>query len=434
MSEKEREAIQTRAQAQNQNEPVQNVIGYPRQIPNYNTIYTGANAVPGPAFNPKLSQDANRILLADTTKKSLVESYLLWLVFGLLGAHHFYLRRTEWGILYFLTGGLMGCGWLIDLFRMPYLVSQVNNRSQDENSVKRKNISDTYTLWFPFGLLGFHHFYLENALLGGLYFITGGLFGIGWLVDLVRIPSLVKAANLKDTSIKEEKTVGTAIVLGVPPLGVLGFHHFYLNRPLWGFMYILTAGLGGIGWLVDWFRIPVLVKRVNKQMHLGIEIDRHLDDAYLLWFPFGLLGFHQFYLRRPVWGTVYLMTGGFFGIGWIVDGFRMHCLVKDCNRLERERIERLPVYQVPYSGTVVTSATNPRHPQGGAAPSYNPSYQAPVYTAEPSSGFQYPPQTGYQQTAGTSHAPSYVEQPPPYSYPARSHPVVSGTGNKVTHE
>ena len=50
---------------------------------------------------------------------------------------------------------------------------------------------------------GFHHFYLENALLGGLYFITGGLFGIGWLVDLVRIPSLVEEANLKDTSVKE---------------------------------------------------------------------------------------------------------------------------------------------------------------------------------------------------------------------------------------
>ena len=44
------------------------------------------------------------------------------------------------------------------------------------------------------------------------------------------------------------------------------------------------------------------------------------------------------------------MTCGFFGIGWIVDGFRMHCLVKECNRLERERIERLPVYQIPGSG------------------------------------------------------------------------------------
>lgn len=57
---------------------------------------------------------------------------------------------------------------------------------------------------FKFFLLtGFHHFYLENPLMGGLYFLTGGLFGIGWLVDLVRIPSLVKEANLRDTSVKQ---------------------------------------------------------------------------------------------------------------------------------------------------------------------------------------------------------------------------------------
>ena len=154
MSEKEREADQPRTQAQNQNEPVPNFTGAPRQTPNYNTICPGACAVPGPTYNPTLSQDVNRIVLAETAKRSLVESYLLWLVFGFLGAHHFYLRRTEWGILYFLTGGLVGCGWLIDMFRMPYLVSQVNKRSQDETSVKRKNISDAYTLWFPFGLLG----------------------------------------------------------------------------------------------------------------------------------------------------------------------------------------------------------------------------------------------------------------------------------------
>ena len=154
MAEKEREANRPRTQAQNRNDTAQNLAGATRQTPNYNAIYTGACAVPGPAFNPTLSQDVNRIVLAETAKKSLVESYLLWFVFGLLGAHHFYLRRTEWGILYFLTGGLMGCGWLFDLFRMPYLVSQVNKRSRGESSVKRKNISDAYTLWFPFGLLG----------------------------------------------------------------------------------------------------------------------------------------------------------------------------------------------------------------------------------------------------------------------------------------
>lgn len=150
--------------------------------------------------------------------------------------------------------------------------------------------------------------------------------------------------------LSQEKNVGAAYALGVSPFGILGFHHFYLNRPLWGFMYVLTGGLCGIGWLVDWFRIPVLVKRTNKEINLGPDGEKHLDDAYILWFPMGLLGFHHFYLRRPVWGFVYFLTGGLFGIGWIVDGLRMPCLVTDSNRLERERAERLPIYQVPYSG------------------------------------------------------------------------------------
>lgn len=428
MTQTEKDTAQQRRQATN--EAVQNLTSVSQAgQPNYNTIYAGSCAVPGPGFSPTYPQDVRNIAIG-SSKKSLVEAYLLWFIFGFHGAHHFYLRRVEWGILYFLTGGLVGCGWIIDFFRLPYLVSQANKRITDETSVKPKNISDAYTLWFPFGLLGFHHFYLGNPLMGGLYFLTCGLFGIGWLIDLVRIPSLVKEANLRDPTIKEEKSVGAAYALGVSPLGVLGFHHFYLNRPLWGFLYLLTVGLCGIGWLVDWFRIPLLVKRANKELKLGADVDKHLDDAYLLWIPFGILGLHHFYLRRPVWGLVYFITGGFFGIGWLVDCCRMPCLVEECNRKTHEQIERLPVYQVPYSGVVVTRTdVTSGYSHGAAPPSYeNPTYQAPIYPAIPSTGYQCPPQAGYQQTNGAAQIPSYVEQPPPYSSPDDKQPT-SGTDN-----
>ena len=104
------------------------------------------------------------------------------------------------------------------------------------------------------------------------------------------------------------------------------------------------------GYLVDWFRIPVLTKRTNKEIKSGPDNIRHLDDAYVLWFPFGLLGFHHFYLQRPLWGLLYFCTFGLLGIGWLVDGCRMHCLVKDANRRTKERRQQLPVYQVPYAG------------------------------------------------------------------------------------
>ena len=120
---------------------------------NYNSIYP---TVPGPVYNPVGPQDIRALRAIPQEKKSVVEAYLLWLFFGLFGAHHFYLRRIEFGILYFFTFGLLGAGWLIDMFRMPCLVSEANKRTGDSMLVNKpkKTISDAYTCWFPFGLLG----------------------------------------------------------------------------------------------------------------------------------------------------------------------------------------------------------------------------------------------------------------------------------------
>ena len=131
--------------------PVPNAPAGHQTGQNYNSIYP---TVQGPVSNVIYPQDPRVLRTIPAEKKSLIESYLLWLIFGFVGAHHFYLRRIEFGIVYFFTFGLLGCGWLIDMFRMPYLVSQTNKKIVDASSMKRKNISDAYTLWFPFGLLG----------------------------------------------------------------------------------------------------------------------------------------------------------------------------------------------------------------------------------------------------------------------------------------
>ncbi len=45
------------------------------------------------------------------------------------------------------------------------------------------------------GIAGLHRFYLGKPMSGLLYFMTGGLFGIGTLFDLLRMQTLVDAAN-----------------------------------------------------------------------------------------------------------------------------------------------------------------------------------------------------------------------------------------------
>ena len=37
------------------------------------------------------------------------------------------------------------------------------------------------------GYLGVHHFYVGRIGMGILYLFTAGLFGIGWIIDLIKI-------------------------------------------------------------------------------------------------------------------------------------------------------------------------------------------------------------------------------------------------------
>lgn len=48
-------------------------------------------------------------------------------------------------------------------------------------------------------------------------------------------------------------------------------------------------------------------------------VPKHLPTAYGLWFFFGLLGVHRFYLKVPKSGLAYMFTFGIFGLGWLAD-------------------------------------------------------------------------------------------------------------------
>lgn len=71
------------------------------------------------AQNNNNSNNTNRnedeyLKTIDSDDKSFIVAALLWFFLGLLGIHRFYLGHIGIGVLYLLTGGLCGIGWIID--------------------------------------------------------------------------------------------------------------------------------------------------------------------------------------------------------------------------------------------------------------------------------------------------------------------------------
>jgi TM2 domain-containing membrane protein YozV len=56
-----------------------------------------------------------------------------------------------------------------------------------------------YILWI-FGFLGAHRFYYGKTITGTIWFFTGGLLLIGWIIDLFLIPGMAAKADFKYTA------------------------------------------------------------------------------------------------------------------------------------------------------------------------------------------------------------------------------------------
>ena len=125
-----------------------------------------------------------------TGTHSKAVGYILW-IFGFMGAHRFYYGRPVSGTIYFFTLGLLLIGWIVDLFLIPGMDRDADFRFEEGP----KDYTVAWVLLTFLGIFGLHRLYLGKWFTALIWFLTGGLFLIGYLYDYWTLNEQISEAN-----------------------------------------------------------------------------------------------------------------------------------------------------------------------------------------------------------------------------------------------
>ncbi|MGD9948076.1 MAG: NINE protein [Desulfobulbus sp.] len=130
-----------------------------------------------------------------------------------------------------------------------------------ENERPTHSIVIGYLAWI-FGFIGAHRFYYGKSVSGTIYFLTLGIFFIGWIVDLFLIPTMDREADLRYIPGPIDYNVAWLLLVF---LGLFGVHRFYLGKIGTGILYLCTAGFFGLGYIYDLWTLNDQISLINGQ-------------------------------------------------------------------------------------------------------------------------------------------------------------------------
>lgn len=130
-----------------------------------------------------------------------------------------------------------------------------------------------YILWI-FGFTGSHRFYFGKPVSGTIWFLTLGLFGIGWLIDIFLIPGMERQAELRFKAGSVDYSVAWILQTFC---GALGIHRIYMGKWITGLIYMFTGGLAFIGVLYDYCTLNDQISKLNGEKAINSGFQTSLE-------------------------------------------------------------------------------------------------------------------------------------------------------------